>query len=201
MLLMITFLFKFLVGWTLGNGYLELRGEGIRFSYCQGTLHASYFYWVWGILSEAGYCSNVEPFSSLTAPNKVYTALSLRIFSTSTLLWFYEAFYCERVKVIPSDKFLYQYFTTCSLAVLIADDGGRSGNGLKLYTYCFTKEEVERFVSFLKSKFNLDSTLCVQREGANGSRIIGYGVYICVNSMPSMLKFSLTLCPVIELLY
>lgn len=60
-------------------------------------------------------------------------------------------------KTIPFE--LFDYFTAVSLAFMYMDDGCKTGNYYSISTNCFSKEELTKFVTFLKEKFNLDCTI------------------------------------------
>ena len=72
------------------------------------------------------------------------------------LLPYQEAFYPNGKKIIPVD-FIKDKFTDTSLAYWFMDDGGKdkSSNSYILNTQCFTKENLQEFVEFLREKFDL----------------------------------------------
>lgn len=63
-------------------------------------------------------------------------------------------FYINRQKQIPID-FLNQHFTEKSLAYLFMDDGNINGKTVNLNLQSFSKEDLNKFILFLKDKFNL----------------------------------------------
>lgn len=69
----------------------------------------------------------------------------------------YNIFYPEGKKVIPM-RFVKQYFTETSLYYLFMDDGSYdiSNNSYIINTQCFSYENLQEFVNFLFSKFNLE---------------------------------------------
>lgn len=67
----------------------------------------------------------------------------------------YKVFYSGNRKVIPID-YLNKYFTAKSLAILFMDDGCKNCSTINLNLQCFELEELEKFVIFLKEKFNLE---------------------------------------------
>jgi hypothetical protein len=66
---------------------------------------------------------------------------------------FYELFYLDRIKKVPSN--ISDYLTRVSLAYLIKDDGGYSGNGLNLYTNAFSNEDLVLLIDALDKNFRL----------------------------------------------
>lgn len=59
------------------------------------------------------------------------------------------------------------------------DDGTKDGNGLRLYTYSFSKEEVLLLIKVLEDKFNIQSTLNIKVNKY-------YYIYIRVGSMDKL---------------
>jgi len=80
---------------------------------------------------------------------------------------FYNLFYVNRIKVVPS--IIFELLTPIGLAFWICDDGGRTNSGLVLHTNSYTLEEVILLVNVLKLKFNLD---CRYQQKLPGQWII-----------------------------
>ena len=63
-------------------------------------------------------------------------------------------FYQNGIKIIPID-YLINNFTEISLAYLFMDDGNRNGSTINLNLQSFTLTELQDFVKFLSTKFDL----------------------------------------------
>lgn len=82
------------------------------------------------------------------------------------LLEMYNAFYPEGKKVIPFS--LLDNYTEVSLAFHYMDDGNKMKNGYAIATQSFSKENVQRFITFLYDRFGLKATMW-----SNGAIYIG----------------------------
>lgn len=80
--------------------------------------------------------------------------------NVKSLIPYREAFYPEGKKVIPVE-FIKDKFTAKSLAYWYMDDGSKdiTSNSYIINTQCFTKENLQEFISFLKEKFNLEFSI------------------------------------------
>jgi ubiquinol-cytochrome c reductase cytochrome b subunit len=138
-----------LVGALLGDAGAErLMNGGVRFRFKQA--HKDYLLFLYHSLQSRGYCNTTLP------TLKVSEGLGYYLFNTysfTSLLWLYDSFYNDlKVKVIPLN--IKDLLTPLALAVWIQDDGGRHGNGLRLHTHCFTRQEVELLMDALTQNFN-----------------------------------------------
>jgi hypothetical protein len=86
-----------------------------------------------------------------------YEDYTMRVPSNPELNSWYEAFYPNGKKVIPSN--LFNYFTAASLAFMFMDDGCKTSNSYSISTNCFQIEELIKFCQMLKDKFNIDTTI------------------------------------------
>ena len=142
-----------IVGSLLGEGDIELRGRAIngRFKIIQSTKYKDYFLMLFEIFSQ--FCST--PHSSYTyldsRTNKNYSSLTLRTKSLSLFTEYYNLFYFNGVKVIPTN--IGDLLTHLGLAPLrrIMQDGSyhKVSKGVVLCTDSFKKEEVELLLSVL----------------------------------------------------
>lgn len=84
--------------------------------------------------------------------NYSFTTLALPCFNE-----FYEFFYLEGIKVVP--KNISDYLTPISLAYWIMDDGGFTGNGLKLHTNAFKFEDINLLIGALDKNFSIKASI------------------------------------------
>ena len=127
-------------GSLLGDGYAMKRiqqyGETVRFSFKQSTVHLEYLFYLYdfglglGPLFVRGYCSTVAPRlykRTIKGSDKTYYGYEFNTFSFTSLVWIYNLFYINGVKVVPAS--LSFYMAPLTLAIWISDDGGWTGSG------------------------------------------------------------------------
>ena len=91
--------------------------------------------------------------------NKRYSYYVIRSNYNPILLPFYNSFYKDGIKIIPRDL-ISKYFSRVSLAYMFMDDGCKfSKYSYSIATNCFSIEDLKWFQAFLKSKFNLETTI------------------------------------------
>lgn len=122
-------------------------------------------------ISQKEYCEyKTEIFKSLgahcehhirKAPDKrngiCYEDYTMRIPTNPELNSWFDAFYPNGKKVIPSS--LFKYFTSASLAFLYMDDGFKASRSYCISTNCFQTDELSEFRQMLKDKFNIDTSV------------------------------------------
>ncbi len=96
-------------------------------------------------------------------PNKItgkfYSDITMYLKVNNTLNYIYDSFYKNKKKIIPFNL-LEEYYTPLALAIHFMDDGSKQGNsGYMLSTCCFSKEDCNNFIVFLKNKYNIESSL------------------------------------------
>ena len=173
-------IFSVLVGALLGDGHAErLPSGGVRFRFKQSVKHKDYIFWLWDFFKKRGYCSNNLPvLSELKLGNNLHKFYRFNTYVYSSWIDIYKLFYNNKKrKIIPNN--LGELLTPLSLAIWIMDDGTFKNPGVRIATNCFKKEEVERFVKILETKFNIKSTLHLNNNN--------YQLYIKKESM-SLLK-------------
>lgn len=86
-----------------------------------------------------------------------YNTISISSRNSKCLIPYRDAFYPEGKKIIPINFIKYK-FTAKSLAYWYMDDGSLDKNrhSYIFNTQCFTRENLEEFIQFLKEKFNLN---------------------------------------------
>ena len=149
-----------LVGNLLGDGHGEKRVNAVRFHIHLCSKNVEYINWLHLFFSKRGYCSTNKPLLSkqIGKHNKVYFCLKFRTFSFSSLLWLYDSFYNNsKKKVVPLH--IYDLLTPKAFAIWLMDEGGISGQGVKIPTESFTLEEIMILQRSVYDKFNITSTI------------------------------------------
>lgn len=145
-----------------------------RIIFRQGTNNSQYLLHLYDLFQHFV----MTPPSIYTVKDKNSTRSNIS-FSTLALPCFNEfshLFYFEGTKRVPQN--ISDYLTKISLAYWIMDDGGFTGNGLKLYTNAFTIEDLNLLVDALNRNFTLKATI-------NKTPIENqYTLYISKNQMP-----------------
>lgn len=155
-----------LVGMVLGDGCLEHRGNssGAILKICQSLKQQKFVEWLYEVfinfvrtppkikISHRNGKENYEfRFDTLTHP---------------TFKNFYDLFYRDHKKIIPED--INQSLTSTAFAVWFMCDGSiksKECRGRILNTQSFIRSDIERLISILKSKFNLQTSIRTQKDG------------------------------------
>ena len=127
----------FIKGSLLGNGYLELHGNGTRFTALRESSNKAYLLWSHQFLAERGYCNLELPKiqSRIGNKGKIRYVLRLKTWTFSSLNYLHTQFYCNRPQALSQDL----YITPFMLAI-------------KLSTNCFTYPECENLKTQLNNK-------------------------------------------------
>ena len=130
---------EFIRGSLLGDGNLELHGNGSRLCLQQESSNKAYLLWSHKFLADRGYSNPNLPKiqSRIGNKGKMRYVLRLKTWTFTSLNFLHTEFYLNNKKIIPQDL----KFTPFMLAIWIKDDGSRSGKALKLSTNCFTYNE------------------------------------------------------------
>lgn len=89
---------------------------------------------------------------------KYYETYTMRIGANPELKEWYKQLYPKGKKIIPI-PLLKEVFNEVSLAFMYMDDGSKTSCGYSIATNCFSKENIKEFQKFLKTKFNLSTTI------------------------------------------
>lgn len=141
----------FIHGSLLGDSYLELHGNGSRFTALRESSNKAYLLWSHQFLANRGYCNLELPKiqSRIGNKGKIRYVLRLKTWTFSSLNYLHHRFTdSNNIKIIPQDLDLNPFI----LAIWIKNDGSRSGKALKLATHCFTYPECEILKTQLKNK-------------------------------------------------
>lgn len=119
--------------------------------------------------------SNIEEITdrekAIKRNNKYYESYIVRLKPSKFFNNLYNIFYKNGIKTIPD--YIYNYYTSESLAYQYMDDGSKICGTYKIATNCFTISELQKFQYFLLTKFNLKTTLhkdngiYIRKESAN----------------------------------
>ena len=149
-----------LTGSLLGDAWGEKRLGATRFHVHMSARNVEYVHYLFKFFAERGYCSPTKPkyTKQIGKRGKIYYSLKLRTFSFSSLNYLHNAFYPNgTVKRVPEN--ISEFLSPRALAVWIMDDGGISGDGVKISTEGFTLEDIEKLQCALFDMFNLRYTI------------------------------------------
>lgn len=94
---------EFFKGSLLGDGYLELHGNGARLCLQQESSNKAYLLWSHKFLAEKGYCNPIIPKiqSRIGNKGKIRYVLRLKTWTFSSLKYLHSEFYLNNKKKIP----------------------------------------------------------------------------------------------------
>lgn len=165
---------SFLLGSILGDTHLEKRKNsiGVRIIFEQCQRNVEYLIWFQKFLIIRGYCPDKKPMlrKKINKNNKIFFYYRINSYTFSSLIWFYELFYDNNIKIIPENHIIWENFTEFSLAIWYMNDGSKTKSGFRLVTNSFTLENIRFLCLFLKKKFNLDTN--IHSSGKNKGFII-----------------------------
>lgn len=135
-----------LTGTLLGDAYMRRFSinSNSRIIFRQGSINSDYLLHLCDLFKEFTLKS---PSVTTIIDKESKKSRSNLSFATITLPWFnefYELFYVGGRKRIPLN--ISEYLTRVSLAYWIMDDGGFTGQGLKLYTNAYNVESLPLFI-------------------------------------------------------
>ena len=146
-----TSLFKqILLGFMLGDGWLEKHGQGVRLGISLTERFADVAKWYLLLLYGLGYTDRLELGSPLKR-KKANAApyYQLRTFSFESFMPFYNLWYktdisklTKIIKILPCYEYLFELLTPLTLAIWVMGDGSGMHHGsFKLCSHSFSKEE------------------------------------------------------------
>lgn len=151
--------YSLLIGNLLGDAYAEKRKNATRFHIHMSSKNAEYIFWLHTFFKKKGYCSLEKPKvkKQIGKNNAVYFSIKFRTFSFSSFNWIYDGFYIESKKTIPI--WISNVLTEKALAIWFMDDGGKSGDGLRICTHCFSYENHVLLQKALFENFSLKTSI------------------------------------------
>lgn len=149
-----------IVGTLLGDGCLERNGTHVRLRLEHGIAQEAYVLWKHKELESliTGKPMRVHAFHKRN--QCFYDSLRIYTFSDSAFELYWNSFYPNKKKVLPSNTS--ELLTDpLSVAVWFMDDGYKRNdcNAFRLGTESFEKSEQEHLCRVLKRNFDIDSTL------------------------------------------
>lgn len=148
-----------LVGTVMGDSYLRRDSLNTKLICVHCPKQKDYIYLKHNIFTSIG--SSVRH-SCRKTPNKktgkLYSSYVFTTVNNPTLNYFREKFYPEEKKIIPMD-IIERYFTAQSLAYMFMDDGFKMKSGYAIATNCFSIENLQEFIDFLKNRFGLSVSI------------------------------------------
>ncbi len=175
---------EILIGTLLGDTHLEHHGNGYRFAFYQEGSHKAYLQWFHNYITNLGYANPNEPKLQTRQGdgNKIRTVMRFKTWTFTSFKWIHNEFYTldtnGKYKKIINRAILEEYLSPLALAVWIMDDGGRSGQGLKIATNSFTYDECFILADILRNKYSL--SVSIHKTGV----INQYNLYILKGSIP-----------------
>lgn len=149
---------EILVGLLLGDGCLERtkNSSGARLKISQCLRQKELVLWLY------------KNFSSFVATKpKVYrNELRFNTLTHGCFKYFYDMFYSKSKKVVPDD--IQDLLTPTAFVVWFMGDGSvksKECRGRILNTQSFKRTDIERLISVLKEKFDLISSIRMQKDG------------------------------------
>lgn len=143
-----------LVGTLLGDGNLSLHGKNARLHIKHSSKQCSLVNYKRQVFDSI--TSMKVRFFSQNVKEKSYSFCEFVTKTSSDLTYFYNLFYPNFKKVVPSNLGL--FLTPISLSVWIMDDGAAEYSGLSLQTHSFEKSEVDYLRDLLFSTFGLKTS-------------------------------------------
>jgi len=151
-----------LIGVILSDGWMQHRiGWNPRIGFKQSIKNFEFFWTVFTQLSNL--CSGFPWLTKTWKRGKIFYGLE---FNTRQLKCFNVIFYLfysdNKIKTIKVD--LYDYIDYISIAYWIMGDGAKRNKGVTLCTDSFTFEEVVILMNILKIKYNINSTIHLEKH-------------------------------------
>lgn len=175
-----------IIGALLGDGHMEKRGAGlgVRIKFEQSSKNVEYLMWFHSYLSTRGYCRLEKPLMKkrIKKDGLVIYHYLVNSYTFTSFSWLHDMFYLRDVqtnklkKTIPLN--LTELLTPLALAIWFMDDGSKLGQGVKISTNCFSKEEIEFLSLIIKNKFNIETNIHIAGKGE------GFTLYIPKKYMP-----------------
>jgi ubiquinol-cytochrome c reductase cytochrome b subunit len=140
-----------LVGSLLGDASAQQRSGNTRICFRQAHSHEEYLLWLHEFFATRSYCNPKIPEvkTRIDKEGNIRHHLRFNTWTYSSFNWIYDAFYPNKVKVVPDN--IQELLSPLALAVWIMDDGSKAGNGLNLATHCFSVPDIEKLLAALRN--------------------------------------------------
>jgi hypothetical protein len=146
---------SFLIGCLLGDGHMRIDKKciNLRFICEHGIKQKEYCKWKFDILKSLNPKYRIcKRKTKDKRTDKYYESSKVFLGNNPELLFIYNMFYKDK-KII--NKEIYKYFDDLSLAVMYMDDGYKYLSSIYISTDCFSKMELENFISFIFKKYKI----------------------------------------------
>lgn len=149
---------EIILGVMMGDGTMECPNKNARMSFAHCPKQKEYRDYI------AEKLSNLNPhlYFHKAVPDKrtgkCYDSYWCDLPANSAFNDIYNHFYTDGKKRIPIE--IFNNFTWQSLAYMYMDDGFWGKSGGYIATNCFTQQDLKQFQQFLKTKFNLNTSIC-----------------------------------------
>jgi hypothetical protein len=155
-----------LVGFLLGDGFLERRGNARATSLkvCQSLKQLEFVEWLHKIF--INFTRTPPRIKTRQRNGKQNFEVVFNTLSHPCFNYFHTLFYPSGKKVIPEN--IDQFLTPTALTVWFMGDGSvksKECRGRILNTQSFSREEIDRLIIILKDKFDLKSNIRSQKDG------------------------------------
>ncbi len=155
-----------LAGLLLGDGCLERskNSPGARLKVGQSLKQKEFVVWLYDIFRN--FVQTPPRIKYSKRNGKSHEEVVFNTLTHSCFKAFYEMFYQNGNKVIPES--INQILTATAVAVWFMSDGSvksKESRGRILNTQSFTKSDIERLRIILKSKFGLQTSIRMQKDG------------------------------------
>ncbi len=155
-----------LIGMILGDGCLEHRGNssGAVLKICQCLKQQEFVSWLYAIFKD--FVRTPPRYRSKFRNGKENFEVRFDTLTHPEFKNFYDLFYRERKKIIPES--INQILTPIAFAVWFMCDGSVKSKecvGRILNTQSFNRPDIERLISILQNKFNLQVSIRTQKDG------------------------------------
>jgi hypothetical protein len=151
-----------IIGVLLGDAHLETQNGGrtyrLKFEYSQK--HGMYADHLYGIFRE--WVLTPPQMKTDNSRNNVW----FQTVSHGAFRFYAGQFYDENRKCVP--KLIHRYLTNRAIGYWYMDDGSmksRESKGVIFNTHGFVRKDVDRLITCLRKKFNLDANIRKQKDG------------------------------------
>ena len=151
-----------IVGIILSDGWIQKRYKwNPRIGFKQSVKNFEYFWDVFTQLSNL--CSGYPWLTKTTKRGKLFYGIEFNTRQLNCINEIYNFFYDDNnVKRIKLE--LYDYLNYVSIAYWIMGDGAKRNKGITLCTDCFSFKEVITLMNILKIKFDVNSTMHIEKN-------------------------------------
>ena len=157
---------EILVGLLLGDGCLEStkNSQVARLKVDQSLKQAEFVEWLYEVFKD--FVHTPPRLKQIFRSDKRYSELVFNTLTHKSFKHFYNLFYPKGKKLVPES--IYKILSSKGLAVWFMSDGSVKSKeclGRILNTQSFTRPDIERVLTVLRDKFNLNVSIRTQKDG------------------------------------